>query len=185
MRLKYQILQLDNGLLRKMTKDDIDEIYTIRSHPLYHAYSDTVVDQDREHTMNFIDEMNCGIDDGKWLVWCYETNEKEIVGIFSLWHLSLDGKEAEIGFGTHPNYFRKGYGKKAIDRILLYAFNDIGIEVIHAWTEQRNEASCTLLNQLHFHAEQVHSFDGFHKKQKFYMKRYSISKDQYLIYNHN
>jgi [ribosomal protein S5]-alanine N-acetyltransferase len=72
------------------------------------------------------------------------------IGTVGLNNLSMRMKRAEVGYEIHPDYWRKGYTKEAVKRVIDYAFNELHLYRVGAVTFPENEASWKLLLKLHF-----------------------------------
>ena len=66
---------------------------------------------------------------------------------FHLW--SAAHQRAEIGYEIHPDYWRQGYTKEAVQKVIAYGFGDMNLNRIGAVVLE-NEASSKLLIQLGF-----------------------------------
>lgn len=70
------------------------------------------------------------------------------IGTIGLNNLSLLNKRAEVGFETHPDYWHQGLTYEAVQEVLAFAFNHLGLYRISAVTYPDNEASIGLLKKL-------------------------------------
>ncbi len=88
---------------------------------------------------------------GSQLAIILKEEDKLIGDIF----LIKDKNRIDIGFTIHPNYARKGYIKEVVKELINYIQENYKNHTIFAETELGNEASISLLKQLHFSEELV------------------------------
>ena len=77
------------------------------------------------------------------------------IGTIGLNHLSLYSKKAEIGFELDPAHWRRGYSAEAIEAVLTYAYETLGLYRMGAVTFLENTASIQLLTRIGFEEEGV------------------------------
>ncbi|GKX65345.1 GNAT family N-acetyltransferase [Inconstantimicrobium mannanitabidum] len=88
----------------------------------------------------------------------------KMIGIMHLTEILERAVECyEIGYDIHYAFRRKGYATEAINAIIEYCFNFLGIEMLVALVNEWNEESISLLNKLGFLQE-----GKIHKAQKHY-----------------
>lgn len=75
------------------------------------------------------------------------------IGTIGLNHLSLYSKKAEIGFELDPAHWRRGYAAEAIEAVLTYAYETLGLYRMGAVTFLENRASIQLLTRIGFEEE--------------------------------
>lgn len=56
----------------------------------------------------------------------------------------------EIGYILHPDHWRKGFGAEALQAVIAYGFEDLGLDHITADVDPDNLASAQLLTRLGF-----------------------------------
>ncbi|WP_018780443.1 GNAT family N-acetyltransferase [Bacillus sp. 95MFCvi2.1] len=76
-----------------------------------------------------------------------------LIGTIGLNNLQLWSKRSEIGYDLHPSYWRKGYATEAVQKIITYSFQELGIFRIGAITYPENVASCKMLSKIGFQKE--------------------------------
>lgn len=77
------------------------------------------------------------------------------IGTIGLNHLSLYSKKAEIGFELDPAHWRRGYAAEAIEAVLTYAYETLGLHRMGAVTFLENRASIQLLTRIGFKEEGI------------------------------
>lgn len=77
------------------------------------------------------------------------------IGTIGLNHLSLYSKKAEIGFELDPAHWRRGYAAEAIEAVLAYAYETLGLYRMGAVTFLENTSSIQLLTRIGFEEEGI------------------------------
>ena len=90
--------------------------------------------------------------------------------------------KAEIGYELAPEYWRQGFMTEAIEKIIEYGFNDLGLNRIEAFVEPENVGSRTVLEKVGFREE------GLLKEHYFWRNRfvdnviYAFLKKDYKVH---
>lgn len=79
----------------------------------------------------------------------------QFVGTLGLNNLNRWSKKAEIGYELHPSYWRKGLTTEAVNEVLRYSFENLGLFRMGAVTYPQNEPSNLLLQRLGFKKEGI------------------------------
>jgi len=86
--------------------------------------------------------------------WGVEHNDSNlIIGTATLLHLDIPNKRAEIGFALAKNFWGSGYASEAVTRLLVFAFEELGIHRIEADVDPNNLSSLKLLEKQGFQRE--------------------------------
>jgi RimJ/RimL family protein N-acetyltransferase len=64
---------------------------------------------------------------------------------------TITGKTAWIGYSIFAEYWRRGYGKEACERLVRFLFSDCGVRCVRATVDTENAASIALLERIGFH----------------------------------
>lgn len=65
----------------------------------------------------------------------------------------IDSQQVEIGFTIAPQFQGKGIAYEAVKALLSYLFNTLNKHRVIAITDTKNNASCQLVEKLHFRRE--------------------------------
>ncbi|MCK5146547.1 GNAT family N-acetyltransferase [bacterium] len=141
----------NNVYLRPLCGADVQSLFAYRSLPEVYQFQgwqpSTLTD-----AVNFIEEYSLREGDiqvGHWhqLGICLKDDESLIGDCgFQL----ICGTAAAIGYTLAPSYHRKGMGTEAVNLLVEYLFNDIGLDRIFARTLPANTASVRLLQGIGF-----------------------------------
>ena len=84
----------------------------------------------------------------KGMRWAIIVNDGDrFVGTIGLNNLALGMKKAEIGFEIHPDFWRSGITSEALQAVLDYSFEKLGLHRMGAVTFPENSASIGLLKK--------------------------------------
>lgn len=144
-------IETKNLLLRRMDYKDIDDLFEMRKDPRMNEYTDAKLDENPVETKEYIDKMNKGIDDNRWIIWAIEHKESnKVIGSISIWNLNSEENNGELGYGIIPDYQGQGLMKEALLNVVKYAFDTMNLEKLDAYTEENNHRSIKLLERCNF-----------------------------------
>lgn len=151
-------LRAERIILRKLSPDDAGEILFLRSNENVNKYIDRPPAKNIEDAVAFINKVNIGIANDKWIYWaiCFKDNP-ELIGTICLWNLNEEEKKAEVGYELNPGQQGKGIALEALTKVVDFGFNVLYAEKIEAYTHKENIPSTKLLEKLNFtrdHAEE-------------------------------
>ena len=137
--------------LRRLNPMDAEPIFRFRMDPANFPHVDMPLLHSLEEANKYIVRMNKGMDEGQWLLFGMELKlTGELIGTVSLWHFSISGTTAEIGFLLFPEHRGHGYMKEAIDSLISFAFERMGLQVLEAYTQVNNHSSAMVLQNSGF-----------------------------------
>ncbi|WP_391206886.1 GNAT family N-acetyltransferase [Psychrobacillus sp. L4] len=164
-------------LLRRIEQNDVHDLYTMRKDSRMHTFTDTKVDESIEETNLYMDQMNKGVDDKKWLIWAIEHKQsKKVIGTISIWNLNKDEKSGELGYGIIPAYQGQGLMQESLLSVAEYGFEQMNLEKLLAYTEERNEPSINLLVKCKFVEIGRVDEQGYTNKQMYRLVVYQLER---------
>lgn len=144
-------LETKNLLLRRMDYMDINDLFEIRKDPRMNEYTDTRPEESTDETRVYIDKMNKGIEDNKWIIWAIEHKQtNKVIGSISIWNINMEQKSGELGYGIIPEFEGNGLMKEALLSVLKYGFDVMNLRCQEAYTEENNIRSIKLLEKCNF-----------------------------------
>ena len=147
----FPVLETDNLILRKMSPDDRDDFFAIRSDEKMHLFTDTTPDQDVSQTEQYLNRMIYGVEEQRWIIWVLEHRDQHhAIGSIGIWNFNEAQTTAELSYGIAPAFQGKGYMKEALRRVIAFAFDELLLDALEAYTERGNTPSRKLLERLHF-----------------------------------
>jgi ribosomal-protein-alanine N-acetyltransferase len=141
-------------VLRESNSDDTEAVYKVFSHPDVIRYWDHPVWTDHSQASDLIESAQKGFSEYKSFGWCTTLKDSEkAIGTCTLFNYAQDHKTAEIGYALHPNYWGKGYIGEIVPELVLFGFNCLDLNRIHAETDPRNVGSIKALKKVGFQKE--------------------------------
>lgn len=158
----FPMLETERLLLRQVTLDDAEEYHR-------HFCEDEVDDQLAEYTSwepvrsleearNEIQEYSLKLfDEGRGYRWAMiDKSRGKLVGTCGFYNWDKErGRRAEIGYDLDRACWGKGMMKEALEAIIQFGFDEMGLNRIEALVDPRNSRSKALLSSLYFKEEGV------------------------------
>jgi [ribosomal protein S5]-alanine N-acetyltransferase len=162
-------LMTDRLLLRQINLSDAPEIFFLRSN------KDVLQFIGREPAVSvkeaevFINMITQSIKENESVMWgiALRTAPSILIGNICYWRLQKENFRAEIGYSLHPQYWRKGIMKEAINKVLSYGFEVLKLHSVEARTEANNKASAAILEATGF-AKEGYLKEEFHFRGRFH-----------------
>lgn len=138
-------------ILRPMTMDDAESLFSYRSIPQVNTYTYTPVwtslDDARKHLENYVPKVNSPASGfGKWMIVRQDTNE--VIGdVFLSKDSELQGT-TEVGYMIHPNHAGHGFATEAVHEALRIGFEEWGVHRIYARVDEENVGSVRVCQKL-------------------------------------
>ena len=147
----FPILETERLFLRKLSLDDAEEIFTLRSNDEVNKYIDRPKANDIDEAIAFINKVNIGVANDNWLYWviCFKDNPM-LIGTICLWNLNEFENKAEVGYELIPEYQGKGIAQEALSKIIEFGFDNVQLNKIEAYTHKENLSSTKLLEKFNF-----------------------------------
>jgi len=140
--------------LRRLTSEDAQEIYSLRSNESVNLYLDRQPALSLDDAHVFIEKINATIDKNDGIYWaiCLKENPR-LIGTICYFDFSETEESAEIGYELHPFYQHKGIMHEALSVIIPFGFQTLGLKSIAAVLSADNENSIRLLEKNRFRQE--------------------------------
>ena len=116
----------------------------------------------------FIDKINKVIDENDSILWRIALRQAPsiIIGTICLWNFKKEHFRSEIGYLLHPGHWRKGIMKEAINVVIDFGFNKLGLHSMEALLSPDNIASSAVLESTGF-IKEAHLKESFYFNGKF------------------
>ena len=147
----FPVLQSSRLILRAITEKDTGDLFAMRKNVRMHEHTDTKPDNTPADTEAYIQRMNKGVSENKWIIWAMEHKQSQrVIGTISIWNIAADQQSAELGYGVIPDYQGQGLMKEALMCVVEYGFEVMKLRTIEAYTEENHLQSCRLLESAGF-----------------------------------
>lgn len=147
--LNFPVLKTERLLLRKVTLNDNQIVFDLRSSKEINKYVGTKRIETLDEAEDFIKICDHLYLDKKRVFWLIEY-KKEVIGSIVLHKINLENNYAEIGYKLKPSFHRKGFMSEAFEAVLEFSFQQMKLKTIEAFTHKNNIASKTLLKKHNF-----------------------------------
>ena len=152
---ELETLPIADFELRKLTADDVNEIYITRTDERVLQHLDIEKAESKQDALDFINMVNQGIKGNQWLYWGIAKNgQQSIIGTVCLWNLASSPKKADIGFVLLPDFHGQGVMQQLMPDILQFAFNDMQLDKVEAEVAPANLRTLSLLKKFGFTFEE-------------------------------
>ena len=147
----FPILQTERLILRRLSLDDAEEIFFLRSDETVNKYIDRPRATSIEDAYNFINKTNHSIENNELIDWAIAfKNNSRLIGSICLWNIFKEENKAEVGYELLPDFQGKGIAQEAMFTVLDYGFNIMLLNKIEAYTHKENSSSIKLLEKFGF-----------------------------------
>jgi ribosomal-protein-alanine N-acetyltransferase len=160
----FPALTTERLILRRLSVEDENEIYAIRSDERVNKYLDRQSCTSLDEALKFINKINAGILNNECIYWAvsFKDNQK-LIGTICLWNISDDSSKADIGFELLPEYQGKGIMQEAAKAVIEYGFNIMGLKRIEGEVAPGNTKSINLMRKFNFKLKDNNMNEGVPK----------------------
>lgn len=121
------VLESDNLIVRRMEQRDLPDLFLMRSDPRMVEFTDSIPDVRIDDTEAYVEKMDKGIDEDRWIIWAIEHQlSKKVIGSTCIWNLDPARSCGEVGYGIIPDFQGKGYMQEALSSVVHVAFHTMG-----------------------------------------------------------
>jgi [ribosomal protein S5]-alanine N-acetyltransferase len=147
----FPILTTEKLTIRRLSIDDCQGIFDLRSDPKINKFLDRQLCKTSEDAKNFINNVNQNIEKGGTYYWAISLSEtKQLVGTICLYDFSNEKNSCEIGYELITKFQGQGIMQEAAQAVIEYVFQILKIKKILACTHYENLSSVNLLLKLNF-----------------------------------
>ena len=147
--LAHHMIETKRLILRKMTKDDLDDLLLIFTDPKVMAsFGGDLFDREQmekwvKRNLDHQDRHGYGI----FSVILKENNE--LVGALGLHHMQVDGSpEVELGYDFRSAYWNRGLATEAAMAVRDFAFGQLGLPRLISLIRTHNKASMRVAEKM-------------------------------------
>lgn len=147
----FPTLITERLMLRQPLESDVQEIFLLRSDMIVNKYLDRQPAETVEEVLSFIKKVNENFSNNEGFYWAIaHTGNKKLIGTICLFDFSDELKKCEIGYELLPAYQGQGIMYEAVEKVIEFSFQALGLDTIDACTHKDNESSARLLQKFNF-----------------------------------
>lgn len=160
-------LETERLVLRRVNKNDANEIFALRSNPETMKYIPRPLAKSIDDALEHIALIDAKIESNEGINWAitYKDNPK-LIGIIGHYRIKPEHFRAEVGYMLLPEYHGKGIISEAIKEVVNYGFNEMKLHSIEAIIDPENFGSARVLEKNNF-VKEAHL-----KENEFYEGRF-------------
>ncbi|HSN49360.1 MAG TPA: GNAT family N-acetyltransferase, partial [Flavobacterium sp.] len=158
-------LETERMNLRRVAKEDVNEIFALRSNKETMKYIPRPLVKTDEEAMAHFTMIDEKIENNEGINWAITLkNDLKLIGIIGLYRIIPEHFRAEIGYMLLPKYQGKGLITEAIKETVKYGFEIMKLHSIEAVIDPENIASEKVLQKSGFikeaHLKEDEYFEG-------------------------
>lgn len=173
-------LSTERLFLRKITIEDAEDIYALRSDDRVNKFIDRPKAHSVDDAKNFINQIRSRGSNNELLYWVItQKKDGKIIGTIGYYNISTEEETAEVGYELHPDFQGQGLMYEALTKVIHYGMNDLKFKMIEAFSERNNERSLVLLNRTHFKKDMTYKNTHEQNEDNLEITRYVLDSAIY------
>ena len=138
----------------EQTKQYIDDVYALFSHPKTCAFYDLSTFSTLEQAAELIEQDDLARRQGKGVRWLLKMKDSNKVIGSCGYKYDYKDRSARISYEIHPDYWQLGFAQEAVSTMIAWMFGSIkSLNRIEAYVMPENLASTKLLKKIGFELE--------------------------------
>lgn len=155
-------IKTERLLLRKITDADAEDIFKLRSDKNVMKYIGKKPVVSIGEARDWAKLIQDSLQNNSGITWGISMAEKEsLIGTIGFWRIIKEHYRAEIGYMLLPQYWKQGFTKEAILKVIDYGFQEMKLHSIEAHINPKNIGSATVLEKTGFVLEAYFKEDFF------------------------
>ena len=144
----FHNLETERLLLRRVDKNDIKEVFALRSNPETMKYIPRPLVKTDQDALDHIAMIENKIETNEGINWAITLNDNpKLIGIIGHYRIKPEHYRAEIGYMILPEFNGKGIITEAVREVVKYGFDIIKLHSIEAIIDPENLASAKVLEK--------------------------------------
>lgn len=161
----FPLLETQRLLLRRITTNDVDAVFKLRSNPEIMKYVPRPLAKNNDDALMHIANIEAKIEANEGINWAITLkDDRTMIGIIGNFRVIPEHFRAEIGYMLLPEFHNRGIITEAIAEVVQYGFEHMGLHSIEAIIDPDNLASAAVLEKNHFikeaHLKENEFYDG-------------------------
>lgn len=151
---KFPVLETDRLILRSYDVTYASGLFELRTNAQVMAHMDAHPYKSEQDAVDMIEKNLQLFEQKNGIIWTLiEKSSNTYIGDFGYWRLIREHCRAEVGYLLHPDYWRKGFMKEAMNTLISFGFQRMNLHSIEANVNPENDASKHLLKSIGFKQE--------------------------------
>ncbi|WP_412989056.1 GNAT family N-acetyltransferase [Pediococcus siamensis] len=143
---KYHPILTPHYTLDWLTAVNVIDIYNLRHNAENARLSARAVDTDVKQTADYVNRTMHAIMTNKALMWAIlDRKTDKFLGTFCIWQFDENRTTATIKFEISPDQQNHGIMSEVLNRMVQFAFTELGLQTLLASTQPTNQAALTVL----------------------------------------
>jgi [ribosomal protein S5]-alanine N-acetyltransferase len=180
---KFPLLKTERLILRQLTLDDIDAVYTIRSDyevtRLNIGAAYTSIEQARTLIESILDNYQRE-NELRWGV-TLKDSDNTVIGMCGYNYWARHDFRGSVGYDLARAYWGQGIMSEAVRVVIRFGFEHMGLNRIEADASVENEASIRILEKLGFHHEGIEREQYFEGSEFHDLMLFSLLRRDYKL----
>jgi [ribosomal protein S5]-alanine N-acetyltransferase len=161
--LPFQNLSSERLLLRKLTPNDVNEMFAIRSNEDVMKYIPRPLCKTKEEVLELITLMQNKLETNEACNWAITLkNDDKLIGFIGHYNIKWEHFRSEIGYMLAPKYHGKGIATESTKLLVDFGFNQMKMHSLEAIIDPANVASARVLEKNGFVKEAHLKENGFY-----------------------
>ncbi len=161
----FPVLTTERLLLRAITKEDVKDIFAMRSDKSVMKYIGRPLAKTLDDAEKLIEMIQGIVTENKGINYGITIKGSDrIIGTVGFWNMSKPDGRAEIGYMLHGDFHQKGIMPEALTAVLKYGFEKMNLHSVEARVHPENSPSIRVLLKKGFkkeaHFRQNYFFEG-------------------------
>ncbi|WP_145146605.1 GNAT family N-acetyltransferase [Paenibacillus xylanexedens] len=144
----FPVLETERTLLRPLTYDDLDDMYSYCVVPAVSEFTTWDAHQSKEDTKAFLDFVMSRYEIDLIGPWGIEDKQtKRLIGSCNYLGCDSDNRRVELGYVLSDHYWNQGFMTEVVKRIIQFGFDEVGLERIQARCLVKNTGSAKVMEK--------------------------------------
>ncbi|MEO7265230.1 MAG: GNAT family N-acetyltransferase [Ferruginibacter sp.] len=144
----FPILETERMILRAVSLEDAEDMFFLRTNEDAMKFINKALPKSIADILELVAKMNDNTMRIQWAM-ALKTDNK-LIGTIGYHIIDKDHHRAELGYMLHPMQWNKGLMSEAIQAVLDFGFNKLGLHSIEARINPANNASSKILLKHNF-----------------------------------
>lgn len=160
----FPVIETERLLLRRITNDDVNEVFELRSNPETMKYIPRPLVKNTQEALDHIATIEDVLIKNEGINWAITFKDSpKLLGIIGYYRMQPENYRAEIGYILLPEYHGNGIVPEAVNRLITYGFDTLKLHSIEAVIDPENFSSEKVLQKCGFTKEAHLKECGFYE----------------------